>query len=193
MKIEEDRIHGWENLFSAIHIQPITFDAIPANVASFFSEYKQQYFEQRFDQVFLVDETSGFKHIVALTSIFEDTAPGKRQEGISVEVVNLNTNDEIVGTAQGYLKLTNKGDLLYDNQPLVTNTQSYEGYMRKRLATRRLLLLNYFFTMMNTLPLRSSKVMSYEARKVWEKLHEKSLVEVFMENDQDEPIYRFIK
>jgi hypothetical protein len=104
------------------------------------------------------------------------------------------------GVMTGYLEmrwaLTDMSDY-FKNKPLVGFTRTQEGYFKEGLAERRLRQANAYSLSEYGYPLNSDSRLSKEARKVWERLVDAGLAELYFDgrDSEGDPIerFRFIK
>ena len=179
-------------IIKSFSIVEIPYDSVPQTVKNELDEQLRIYRlrchnpGKDFDTVFKItcdDDIARY----AVHFTFEKTdnsLPTKR-------IYLIDSHDEtLLGHAYAVLSLEPENDSQKD-QPFVGGTNTRSAYLHKRLATRRLQVLNELCQTAWSHPLRSSDSIVPEARGIWEKLYKKGMVDVWRNDMRGRPMYRF--
>jgi hypothetical protein len=172
------------------------FHLLPQPVQDHLTLEKGYYLDQEYTWICTIlypDQTKDFVTFISKPDRDEEFV--QQKGGSAIYVFNIDENGNLAGQARSFLRNTHIDERIFlvnllVNQPYVERTDTFQGHLRKGLATKRLHILNHFCLELFDTPIRSSWIISPEALKVWEELYLRDLADIIFESPQVGSIFR---
>lgn len=178
-------------------IEEITIDEVPENAMEYFESKSSQfttsdnYIPKNFEKFFVINHAENNQTYLAQQTKTYDNIDETEKLTYFVDI----NNGAIEGRSElrFNIRCKKENEIYFKNKPFTGWTDTEENARRKGLGTRRIFMMNAFSQMMHGFPLYSDTVITFEAKKMWEKLVSQGKAKKFKEDSNDRYVLQLEK
>jgi len=172
-------------------IETIALDQIPKDAMDYFETRSKRFMDMKdyepcnFDKSFVIIHDDGSKtYVVQQTKTYSSNNDTEELTYIA----HINDRKEFTGYGEMRKNLNNPDDYFKD-KPFVGYTRTTDKHLKQGLGMQRLYIMNALTQMLYDLPLNSDTTLVTSAKRLWERLVQRSHAKKYKQGEHDRYVF----